>query len=223
MRSRVEVPRGNAGQSLGGDPREHVRPVDQLVAVDQRAQAVGLAREAASRSSRDGILLARMRVGGDRRRACGPCLAERGREPVVERHQPVEADGQRVRRPVGIGVGVGQLDSGDHQQVVGLQRPLGLLQDRLQVGVVGGAVDHRAGRVISADDVVGDNRARRTRPSRTGRPAPSPTTCRRSRSCASAARRAGAEARSLVVSCPHRAPGARAPGWRCGVPAATNR
>ena len=156
VRPHVEVSGGNTGQSLGGDPREDVRAVDQLVTVDQRAQAVGLAREAASRSPRDGILLARMRVGGDRRRACGAGLAECGREPVVERHQPVEADGQRVRRLVGIGVGVGQLDSGDQQQAIGLQCPLGLLRDRLQVGVVRRAVDHRAGRVIRADDVVGD-------------------------------------------------------------------
>jgi hypothetical protein len=83
--------------------------------------------------------------------AVGGC--ERRVEPVVEAHEAPQPDGDGMRGAARVGVVVGQLEAGDHEQAVEPPRPLTFLRDPLQVLVVPLA---REGGAAGAADVVGD-------------------------------------------------------------------
>ena len=73
-------------------------------------------------------------------------------EPILEAHEPVEADRHRVRGLLWVGVVPRQLQSRQHQQTIAAPGTFGLVADLGQVLVVDSGRDHRS----VAHDVVRD-------------------------------------------------------------------
>ena len=176
----VEVAVRDDRQARLGDPREEVVPVDELEAVDDRRGPGGLAGEAGGAAP--AALAGLGRVRGDQRGTGVACSRERLIDPIVDRHVLAQAHGDAVGALLRTVVVVGQLEPGNHEQVVRVERARGLGLDRRQVLAVVSGVDvivRRAGLRRRGRS----RRERRIRHSRRGRRARGATARRRSRWC----------------------------------------
>src|SRR5215470_4975796 len=98
MRRLVEVAARDRGQAVFRDPGEELAAVEELPAVDERAELSPVAREPLRRTGGNGVPgLVEIRVGGDERRPGLAGANERGLEPGPEVDEVAEPDCDRVR------------------------------------------------------------------------------------------------------------------------------
>ncbi len=114
----VEVAAGDGWQARLGDPRKQRVAVEELEAVDERGEALGLGRKRCGLAHRGERLLGRIGVGGDQGRSLGARRGERRLQAGRHLDEAPQPDGDRVAGTARVGVVVGQLEARQDEQTI---------------------------------------------------------------------------------------------------------